>query len=172
MSETESTWYLPGTDNQPAGPYPTHQVAQWLQSGEVAGATLAWREGMADWRPLAEIEEFREIALKSTLVVRDAQESGIQDLGKAFDKVLSATKRKARAASLRLSIRRHEKRKDQGLLELGRLFYEHGGDLLSEAPYADQVGKVRDQDETIQQLREQSEALEKPAQASPDPESP
>lgn len=63
MNEEAAVWYLPGDDNQPAGPYSTRTVLDGLKSGQLVPSVLCWREGMADWQPLAAVEPFaRELA--------------------------------------------------------------------------------------------------------------
>jgi hypothetical protein len=42
-------------NGQQAGPYTEEQVRQFLAAGQVQGADMAWREGLAEWAPLASI---------------------------------------------------------------------------------------------------------------------
>ncbi len=42
-------------NNQQTGPYPEEQARQLLASGQVSGTDLAWRNGMAEWKPLSEV---------------------------------------------------------------------------------------------------------------------
>jgi uncharacterized RDD family membrane protein YckC len=41
-----------GRDGERHGPYKEEDVRQWLRSGQVSRADLAWYEGLADWQPL------------------------------------------------------------------------------------------------------------------------
>jgi hypothetical protein len=40
------------------GPYPVQQLREWINCGQVAVSTLAWREGMAQWQALNTLPEF------------------------------------------------------------------------------------------------------------------
>jgi uncharacterized RDD family membrane protein YckC len=42
-----------GRDGERHGPYKEEDVRQWLRSGQVSRADLAWYEGLADWQPLS-----------------------------------------------------------------------------------------------------------------------
>ena len=42
-----------GRDGERYGPYKEADVRDWLRSGKMSGADLAWREGLADWQPLS-----------------------------------------------------------------------------------------------------------------------
>ena len=170
MNENEALWYLPGKDDQPRGPYTTDQIMQWCQTGQLDGATLCWRQGMDNWQPLTNLEPFREVVPAkvepaAATDVAEVAKRGMKEIRKAFGKAVSATKRKARTTSLRLSVSQHEKRKQQILYELGKMFYEGGSDLLAQSPYSDKTQLVKAEEQAIQQLHQQIEALEKPKQA-------
>ena len=40
---------------EPIGPFPEAEIQRQLTRGELTPADYAWREGMADWQPLAEV---------------------------------------------------------------------------------------------------------------------
>ncbi|TAL89091.1 MAG: RDD family protein [Rhodanobacter sp.] len=42
-----------GRDGERHGPYKEEDVREWLRSGKVSPADLAWYEGLADWQPLS-----------------------------------------------------------------------------------------------------------------------
>ncbi|MGY3041017.1 putative RDD family membrane protein YckC [Rhodanobacter sp. TND4EL1] len=42
-----------GRDGERHGPYKEEDVREWLRSGQVSSADLAWYEGLADWQPLS-----------------------------------------------------------------------------------------------------------------------
>lgn len=42
------------------GPVPEEELRQKIRRGEIGDATLVWREGMADWLPLSEVEELKQ----------------------------------------------------------------------------------------------------------------
>jgi uncharacterized RDD family membrane protein YckC len=42
-----------GRDGERHGPYKEEDVREWLRSGKVSSADLAWYEGLADWQPLS-----------------------------------------------------------------------------------------------------------------------
>ena len=53
MSEESKIWI--GRDGQRFGPYDEATLRTWINEGKVSALSLAWREGMAEWRPLHEI---------------------------------------------------------------------------------------------------------------------
>jgi hypothetical protein len=164
MNEKETVWYLPGGDNQPAGPYTTDQIIQWCRSGQLDGKILCWSEGMDDWRPLAETATFSNIFVESEFSNQDGQatDQEIENLGQAFNKALSFTKKKAKIVSLKMAINKHEKRKQQILFELGKMLYEResNNEILTQSPYIEKIYQARAEDESIQELRKEIEALE------------
>lgn len=54
MTDMRRIWFLPGPDNQAAGPFTAEEVLEAERSGEIDDTTLCWREGMPDWTPLAQ----------------------------------------------------------------------------------------------------------------------
>ncbi|MCX6910770.1 MAG: FHA domain-containing protein [Verrucomicrobia bacterium] len=56
--EADAIWFLPGEGDRNAGPFTAEEVAAKLKSGEATPDTPCWREGMADWRSLAQVREF------------------------------------------------------------------------------------------------------------------
>jgi len=168
MEESKAVWYLPGEGDQPTGPFTTDQVLEKCRTGQLHGATLCWQQGMPHWRPLAEVEPFREALppkIANTTHVADVAKRGMKEIGKAFGKAMTTARKKAKITSLKLSISQHEKRKRQILYELGKLLYESSSDLLSESPYTEKVQLAKAQEQTILQLHQQIDALEKPKPA-------
>ncbi|MBU0639259.1 MAG: DUF4339 domain-containing protein [Planctomycetes bacterium] len=168
---SDPVWYLPGPDNQPAGPHTTEQILQKARAKRVNANTLCWRTGMPDWRPLAEIPEFREIAPHAGRAGARSGRAGAVGLGEptgVWGRVVGTTRRKAKAVSLKLSIRQHNKRKHHILFELGQLLYTRGPDLLEQIPYKEIVQRVRDEDAAIDELREQIRTLEGHAEPTAD----
>ncbi|MDD5395560.1 MAG: GYF domain-containing protein [Thiothrix sp.] len=52
-------------DGQQYGPYGEDEVRTMLEQGQLLSSDLAWKEGMADWRPLSQILPQRGEALAS-----------------------------------------------------------------------------------------------------------
>jgi hypothetical protein len=50
--------YLLFIGGQNHGPYAVPLLKQWIASGQVSPATVAWRQGMAGWEPLSALPEF------------------------------------------------------------------------------------------------------------------
>jgi len=175
MEESNAVWYLPGQDNQPKGPYTTEQLLEQFRTGQLDGATLCWRKGMPDWKPLAEVEPFNEVVpieAAGRTDVSDKAKRAIQGIGNVFGRAVSATKKKAKTTSLKLSINQHQKRKHQILFELGNALYERDSDseMLSQSPYVEKIQQARAEDESIQQIRQQIEAMENVQEAKPQSE--
>lgn len=53
MSSEANIWI--GQDGQRYGPYTEANLRQWIGEGRFGPGTLAWREGMAAWAPLAQL---------------------------------------------------------------------------------------------------------------------
>ncbi len=164
MTTEEAVWYLAGQDQQPTGPFAAADVLGRCKDGALAGTTLCWCEGMEGWRPLAEVEPFSEVfaGVPGEAVPEQTAPQGFDDLGRAFSKAMSLTRRKAKAVSLKMSISRQEKRRQQLLSELGEMVYTHESDIerLSQEPYADKVQQIRAEDASIESLRRDLERIE------------
>jgi predicted Zn finger-like uncharacterized protein len=55
----ESVWHVVINQDQ-VGPMTAAEVQQRFSSGEIDAETYAWREGFADWQPLAQVDAFAE----------------------------------------------------------------------------------------------------------------
>ncbi|HUH02731.1 MAG TPA: TonB family protein [Kofleriaceae bacterium] len=53
----EAVWHLV-IDQEQVGPMTASEVAQRFHAGEIDAEAYTWREGFADWQPLAEVEVF------------------------------------------------------------------------------------------------------------------
>ena len=51
-------WHY-ATNGIQKGPIPTEDMKSRIAMGEIAPTDLAWREGMADWMPVASIAELK-----------------------------------------------------------------------------------------------------------------
>ncbi len=161
MTENQAVWYLPGSDNQPTGPHTTDQVLELYREGKLNRGTFCWQEGMDDWKPLSQVQHFYEILpdTSASIDTAEAEVQGFDDLGKMFGKAVSLTKKKAKIVSLKMSIGKQEKRKNQILFELGKMLYEKESDseMLSQSPYSEKIQQAREQDKSIQALSEEIE---------------
>ena len=50
-------------DGEKHGPYSIDRVVEFIRKGECMMSGLAWREGMADWKPIHLIKDIVEAAL-------------------------------------------------------------------------------------------------------------
>lgn len=48
-------WYYATAGGQGHGPVPAARLRELAATGEIGPATLVWREGMAQWQPLAQV---------------------------------------------------------------------------------------------------------------------
>jgi DNA-directed RNA polymerase subunit RPC12/RpoP len=64
VPSAQRPWHL-HIDGRNAGPFSAEAVAEHLKAGKVNGETLAWQDGMADWKPLRQLPDFRS-ALRGT----------------------------------------------------------------------------------------------------------
>ena len=58
MGNQSASWYIPGEEEQPTGPFTAEQLFQSWQAGKLSDTTMCWREGMTQWLPLAQVEPF------------------------------------------------------------------------------------------------------------------
>jgi len=57
----EEEWLL-GIDGKQDGPFKTSKIKELLSSGKIeSDDTYVWKTGMADWKPISEIEKFKRI---------------------------------------------------------------------------------------------------------------
>ena len=171
MSGNKAVWYLPGPDNQPTGPYTVDQVLELYREGKIERGTLCWQEGMGDWSPLSQVQQFYEILpeVSAAADTAGAQTQELDDLGRMFGKAVSLTKKKAKIVSLKMTIGKHEKRKHQLLFELGKMVYDKEGDseILGRSPYIEKVQQARAQDKSIQELHKEIEVIENTGSVNP-----
>ena len=57
----EGTWYY-AQGGQQQGPVPAEEVKSKLASGELSAHDLVWRDGMGNWQPAGNVEEFAGVA--------------------------------------------------------------------------------------------------------------
>jgi predicted Zn finger-like uncharacterized protein len=57
----ESVWHVVINQDQ-VGPMTAQEVQQRFESGEIDAETYTWREGFADWLPLAQVDAFASLA--------------------------------------------------------------------------------------------------------------
>jgi hypothetical protein len=57
-------WYY-AQNNQQMGPIPEEEMKAKLRGGILVGSTLAWKEGMSDWKPVSEIPELSTVLLSA-----------------------------------------------------------------------------------------------------------
>jgi ribosomal protein L10 len=60
MDANDAVWLLPGEGEKSAGPYTTDQVVEQWRAAKITVATLCWREGMPEWRPVSQVPILRE----------------------------------------------------------------------------------------------------------------
>ena len=77
MDTGGSCWYIGGEGNQPAGPFSAEQIIESWCAGSVDANTVCWREGMAEWLPLSQVEPFA-LRIRSTTGSMDAARRGAQ----------------------------------------------------------------------------------------------
>jgi GYF domain 2 len=54
MAATDRRWYL-SRDGQQYGPFSDSDLARFQGTGQLQPTDLVWREGLADWRPAADL---------------------------------------------------------------------------------------------------------------------
>ena len=78
MTTNSVSWYIPGEGKKPVGPFTAEQVIESWRAGRLSEKTLCWREGMAKWLPLTQVEPFA-IAIRSAAATPSAapHQSGV-----------------------------------------------------------------------------------------------
>lgn len=163
MTEQERLWYIPDGHQQPTGPFTTDDILERCQNGTLSGATLCWREGMSAWQPLATVEPFRDSLPEAAGGDVDSETvEGLDELGRAFSRAMNATRRKAKTASLRVSVARHQRRRGQLFAQLGEMVYAHKDEIevLSQEGFAEKVSQIETEEECIASLRRDMAQIE------------
>src|ERR687891_233446 len=62
----ETWFYL--QDGNPAGPVEEGAIATLLRGGTLGPASYVWKEGMADWLPVAEVPDLRPLMVPASVV--------------------------------------------------------------------------------------------------------
>ena len=58
VSSEGRPWHI-HVDGRNVGPYSADAIVDQLKAGKIDRNTLAWKEGMGDWKPLKELSDFR-----------------------------------------------------------------------------------------------------------------
>lgn len=69
MSKDLPSWYVAAPNKPPSGPFTVEEVVKAWKDG-LGATTLCWREGMAEWLPLAQVEPFAEVIGRARSVNR------------------------------------------------------------------------------------------------------
>ena len=59
VGSADRPWHV-HVDGRNVGPYSADAVTEQLKAGKIDRNTLAWKEGMDDWKPLKELSDFRQ----------------------------------------------------------------------------------------------------------------
>lgn len=59
VGSADRPWHI-HVDGRNVGPYSADAVIDQLKAGKIDRNTLAWKEGMDDWKPLKELSDFRQ----------------------------------------------------------------------------------------------------------------
>src|SRR4051794_560033 len=60
MAEEYAIWHVIVGGGAQQGPLTQSQVLEWLKGGTLVGSDLIWCPGFPDWKPVSEINEFRQ----------------------------------------------------------------------------------------------------------------
>ena len=92
---SDKVWYYAQGD-QEHGPVTEDEVRQLLQSGTLNGANLAWRDGMEDWAPLAQVTEFAIAATPPPPPVESTPTQSVPPLQPESPRIRARTERRGR----------------------------------------------------------------------------
>ena len=79
----DAVWHLVVNQDQ-VGPMTVAEVQQRFASGEVDGETFTWREGFADWLPLAQVDVFSALVASGSTTSASAGGGGAAAIGAMF----------------------------------------------------------------------------------------
>lgn len=57
---SEEEWWI-GINGKQEGPFKTFKIEELLSSGKIKDDTYVWKDGMANWKIISEIEKFKKI---------------------------------------------------------------------------------------------------------------
>ncbi|WP_372656274.1 DUF4339 domain-containing protein, partial [Halobacteriovorax sp.] len=69
----DKTWFIFQSDHH-LGPFSTVEVLEMLDSGKIDDEVPLWKEGVDNWRPLKEFEEFYPIADEEEEILPDVED--------------------------------------------------------------------------------------------------
>ncbi|HEY3802433.1 MAG TPA: GYF domain-containing protein [Kofleriaceae bacterium] len=79
----EAVWHLVINQDQ-VGPMTVAEVQQRFAAGECDGETFAWREGFADWLPLAQVDTFSALVASGSTTSAQSGGGGAAAIGAMF----------------------------------------------------------------------------------------
>ncbi|HEX4455600.1 MAG TPA: GYF domain-containing protein [Kofleriaceae bacterium] len=79
----DAVWHLVISQDQ-VGPMTVGEVQQRFASGEIDGETFAWREGFADWLPLAQVDAFAGLIASGSTTSASGGGGGAAAIGAMF----------------------------------------------------------------------------------------
>ncbi|HEY1814814.1 MAG TPA: GYF domain-containing protein [Kofleriaceae bacterium] len=79
----EAVWHLVINQDQ-VGPMTVAEVQQRFAAGECDGETFAWREGFADWLPLAQVDTFTALVASGSTTSAQSGGAGAAAIGAMF----------------------------------------------------------------------------------------
>jgi predicted Zn finger-like uncharacterized protein len=79
----DAVWHLVISQDQ-VGPMTVGEVQQRFASGEIDGETFAWREGFADWLPLAQVDVFAGLITSGSTTTASGGGGGAAAIGAMF----------------------------------------------------------------------------------------
>ncbi|MSP24544.1 MAG: DUF4339 domain-containing protein [Myxococcales bacterium] len=59
-ADAAAEWFV-GIDGTPVGPVPRERLTEFVAAGKIDGASLVWKESLADWMPLAQLDELADV---------------------------------------------------------------------------------------------------------------
>ena len=95
----DAVWHLVINQDQ-VGPLTVAEVQQKFAAGEVDGETFTWREGFADWLPLAQVDAFAALVASGSTTAARAPVAAAPAVSPRCSVAVAAT-RPARCAAIR-----------------------------------------------------------------------
>lgn len=145
-------WYVIVGEDEQRGPISEEDIRTLASAGQVDGDTLCWREGFAEWVPLAQeglfAEQAQQVAHSPAPTVSDRRETW-SNIKSSFGKGKQGAVRKMKIAKLKLQISQIRKKREKHCAALGFAAYEKREELALDTSLGDEISAVAQCDEEI-----------------------
>ncbi len=155
-------WYVVPEGSERLGPMPEEEVQDLIRRRKVWPVSLCWHSGMTEWRPMGEVDEFRDLFVEVSREPPPTGEPGDgptaddDPLQRGWDAVRGMFRRgkdevvrTKRTAELLLKLRSLRNECNNVLARIGRGVHEEGGAFLENTDHEPLFREVERLDEEV-----------------------